>query len=511
MADIQYTPPPTIREFIKDYLPGQLFYDFVVGPYGSGKTTGLFFKLVVMAKLQAPGPDGIRRTRAVVVRNTLPQLRDTTLSSWNYWFKPAPAGTKAGTGNEWKATEWKFILRFDDVECEVLFRPLDTADDVARVLSLEITFALIDEFVEIPRAVVDALSGRCGRYPPATMGGATNWGVWGSSNPSTEDNWWHDYVHDSAVFVQPAECPVEEDRMVMGMRNAQLDRGGRNARYFLQPSGFSPEAENVENLPGGQDYYVNQAKGKSTAWISQFLKAEWGFSISGKPVVQSFRASVHLSKQPLEWSPHLLLVGGFDPGLGGSAMVFGQEDLDGRLLVLGELVQQGFGAKRFMTQRLEPYLRRRFPGLELSEFIIAPDPAASNRQPNDESTIVADLRKHYQVSIESNNRLPLRLNAIDHYMTRMVDGGPGILIDERNCPVLARALKGGWRYALDKNQEMKGDAKPDKNPYSHSGDGFGYLCRYFHRQEERDGRYYQAAGGKKFVPPRTQAVRYHFT
>ena len=137
---INYTPSKTISEFIQDHRKGALFYDWIVGPVGSAKTTGIFFKLIYMAKLQEPGPDGIRRSRAVIVRNTLPQLRDTTITSWNYWFKEGQAGT-------WKVTENKFTLRFDDVECEVLFRPLDTADDVARVLSLEITFALIDEFV----------------------------------------------------------------------------------------------------------------------------------------------------------------------------------------------------------------------------------------------------------------------------------------------------------------------------------------------------------------------------
>ena len=33
---IQYTPPPTIRDFIKDYRPAELFYDWIVGPVGSG-------------------------------------------------------------------------------------------------------------------------------------------------------------------------------------------------------------------------------------------------------------------------------------------------------------------------------------------------------------------------------------------------------------------------------------------------------------------------------------------
>ena len=48
---IIYSPPATIREFIKDHRSGSLFYDWIVGPVGSGKTTGLFFKLVHMANV----------------------------------------------------------------------------------------------------------------------------------------------------------------------------------------------------------------------------------------------------------------------------------------------------------------------------------------------------------------------------------------------------------------------------------------------------------------------------
>lgn len=485
MTTISYTPPPTIRDFIKDHIKGELFYDFIVGPVGSGKTTGIFFKLAYMAGLQEPGPDGIRRTRAVIVRNTAPQLRDTTLSSWDYWFKDGQAGV-------WRETEKKFTLKFNDIECEVLFRPLDTPQDVARVLSLEVTFAIIDEFVELPRQIIDALSARCGRYPSAIMGGATNWGMWGSSNPSTEDNWWFDYLHNPKVHIQPGEN-IEAVRA----KEALEVEGARNARYFLQPSGFSPDAENIENLPGGAAYYTNQAKGKSDAWISQFLKAQWGFSISGKPVVPTFRPELHLSKGPLAYNPHLPLIGGFDPGLGGSAMIFGQEDLDGRLLVLGELVQVGFGTTRFISERLRPYLKRRFPD---AQFIVAPDPAAANRAQNDERTAVDILKKYFPVKIETNNRLPLRLDAIEHYSTRLVEGKPALLIDEKECPVLSRALKGGWRYALDKHENPKGN-EPEKNAYSHPGDGFGYLARHFHRQATRNERYL-TPGAKPFTPPR---------
>jgi len=482
MSDtINYKPPPTIRDFIKDFRPGELFYDWIVGPVGSGKTTGIFFKLIYMAQQQAPSPvDGIRRSRAVVVRNTSTQLRDTTLKSWFTWFKDGQAG-------QWLATPKDFILRFGDVECEVQFRPLDTPDDIARVLSLEVTFAIIDEFVELPREIVDALSARCGRYPSAKDGGATNWGMWGSSNPSTEDNWWFDYLHN----------PGEEACLPP------------NANYFLQPSGFSDGAENTENLPGGRDYYTNQAKGKTEAWVKQFLEAEWGFSISGQPVVATFKADIHVAapaKAP-RFNRNLPMIIGFDPGIGGSAAILGQQDLHGRLLVLGELVQSGYGADRFVRELLKPYLRRRFPELDLKNVIIAPDPAAGNRTGGDEKTVVDILKRYFRVQIETNNRLPLRLNAIEHFTTRLVDLGPALVIDPKECPVLVRALKGGWRYALDRKRDIIKGAEPEKNAYSHPGDSFGYLCRYFHRQSEREERYsgYQ----KAFKPPLTWGGGYH--
>lgn len=469
---IKYSPPATVEDFIRDYIPGRLFYDFIVGPYGSGKTTGLFFKLVYMAAQQAKSPDGVRRSRCVIVRNTAPMLRDTTIVSWNYWFKDGEAGS-------WRATDKTFFLRFDDVECEVMFRPLDTPDDVRRVLSLEVTFAILDEFVEIPQEIVQALSGRVGRYPSKKDGGATNYGMWGASNPGTEDVWWFDYLH--------TDLP-------------------KNVRYFHQPSGTSPDAENLENLPKG--YYTDLAVGKTPEWVKQFIDAEWGFSASGKPVVPTFRPDLHLSKKSLLYNPLLPVVFGFDPGYAGTAAIFGQEDLNGRLLVLGEVLATNMGAERFIQEKLRPYVRARFPD---GKVVCEPDPAAGNRAQTDERAVVDIIRKYFPAKPETNNRLPLRLNAIDHYATRLVEGQPALLIDEKECPTLVRALKGGWRWEVDaKKGGVLKDSAPEKNPYSHPGDAFGYLCRHFHRQVEKNYRYSQGVGGRPFVPPRTGSNAYHF-
>src|SRR5699024_10624011 len=125
-----------------------------------------------------------------------------------------------------------FTFRFDDIHCEVMFRALDTAEDVSSVLSLEITGAMLDEFVEIPREIVDALQSRCGRYPSKKEGGCTWRGLWGASNPGTQDSWWYDWLN--------YEWPEEEG-------GAELQQ--EVLAYYVQPSGFDPAAENLENLP----------------------------------------------------------------------------------------------------------------------------------------------------------------------------------------------------------------------------------------------------------------------
>jgi hypothetical protein len=428
--------------------------------HNSAKTTGALFKIAYMASLQEPSPiDGVRRTKAVVVRNTAPQLRDTTIASWNYWFKDGVAGT-------WRTTDKIFTLRFADVECEVLFRALDTADDVSKVLSLEITFAILDEFIQIAPEIVEGLSGRCGRYPPKIEGGATNFGMWGASNPGEEGTSWHEML---------------------------IEKRPENVFYFHQPSGLSPEAENLENLP--PKYYENLAKGKSESWKKQFIEAEWGFSVAGKPVVPTFNRQLHIAANPLKPDQNAPLVIGYDPGVQHSALIFGQLDMWGRLLVLQELTLEGYGAERMVTDRLIPILRMQYPGFEV---VIAPDPAGNSRTPTNETSVVDVLRrpkyqKFWTVKIGATNLLTPRLDAIEHFTTRLTEKGPSLVIDPR-CKTLTRALSAGWRYV----QTKKGDDRPepDKNIWSHPGDAFGYLCQYFSSSEARSGR----RGARSHVP-----------
>ncbi len=472
MTSINYTPPPTVREFIKHYKPGQLFTDWICGPVGSGKTTGIFFKLIYMAGLQAKSPvDGIRRSRCVVVRNTAPQLTDTTIKSFNYWFKDGQAG-------KWKATTKDFILRFGDVECEVMFRPLDTPDDVERVLSLEVTFAIIDEFVQLPQPIIDALAARCGRYPPEIEGGATNWGMWGASNPGNETSWW--YPHLEAPEDLPEDTP-------------QADW-----TYFKQPSGLSPEAENLANLPGKADYYTNLAKGKSPHWVKQFIEVEWGYSLAGKAVFPEFNKDLHVARRPLVPVPGLQLAIGYDPGVH-SGLTIGQYTDWGQVLVLDTIALENYTTERMIAERLKPLLRRKYPDYEV---VVVPDPSSANRAQAQDTSVMRVLKKHFAVKEDSNNQIESRLAPAQYYMLRLTAQGPALQIDP-GCKSLIRALTGGYKYAVTKGEVQR--EVPEKNIHSNIADSFTYLLRYFRSGEEMAGR----RAARKPLPTRAARNTYN--
>jgi hypothetical protein len=470
---ISYTPEPIAEQFILD----DRFYSFIVGPVGSAKTTAILFKIIHRAALQAPSPvDGIRRTRWVIVRNTAPQLADTTLKSWFTWFPDGQAG-------KYVSHSKTFWLRYGDVEAEIMFRPLDTPEDVRRVLSLEVTGAILDEFVEIPQAIVEALSGRCGRYPSAKDGGATWWGMWGATNPGNEDSWWYDWLYQ----------PWENDHD----GSAKAKKLG----YYQQPSGFSPHAENVGNLPGGREYYTNLADGKSEEWIKQFIEVQWGYSLKGKPVYRAFNPDLHVSKRPLIYNPHLPLVMGFDAGLTPAA-TFGQYDPHGRLLILRELTSENMGARRFCREKVRPMLNMELPRAQL---LIAADPATAQRAQTDERSVRQILEEELGVKVRpaSSNSLVDRLDAVNDYLCRLTDAGPALLIDP-SCTTLIRGFKSGYRYAVS-NKGQTADS-PEKNSFSHVHDACQYMCMEFKSGNARDARRRKAASvGFGFNKPNSYA------
>ena len=433
-----------VIQSLDDFFYSKKFISLAVGPVGSTKTTAGIMKILHHAAVMAPCKDGIRRSRAIWVRNTREQLRDTSIPDFLKWIPDGVMGS-------FLKTEYKFLLKVGNIECEVLFRGLDDANDVRRLLSLQASFFIFDEFREIHPDIYNAAQGRIGRYPDKMMNGVgcqtddgePNMHLWGMTNPPDQDTFWED------LLTEPPD----------------------NVHVTIQPSGLAPEADWTQFLP--DDYYDNLSQGKTEDWISVYIHAQFGKSLSGQPVFRSFNRSVHVSKTELTpmFTDSPLIIG-VDAGLTPAAVI-GNVAYDGRLVVYDSLISDGMGALRFVRERLKPLLVNKYPG---RRALIIIDPAAFQRVQTDERT-VADIYKNEGFTVRSarTNSVAARISAVDKYMTRIVDGKYGFLACPTHATNLIQALAGKYRYKI--NTKGVRDEKPEKShPWSDVADAFQYMC-----------------------------------
>ena len=435
---VQYTPPLSVVPF----LTSDKFSNFIVGPVGSTKTTASIMKIALEAKRVARCHDGLRKSRIAVIRNTRQMLWDTTIPDFLKWFPDGQAGTLM-------KTESKFLMRFDDVECEVLFRGLDDANDVRRLLSLQLTFGMMDEFREINPDIYNALTGRLGRYPDKTMNGVgacDDTGkqihkVWGATNPPDADTFWEEQLSDPPS----------------------------NMHVTIQPSGLSDEADWVQYLPEG--YYDNLCEGKSEDWIDVYVHGKFGRSLSGMPVYQrTFAPEFHIASselKPVQNADYPITIG-IDFGRTPAA-AFMQRDPRGRVLVLSEITSENMGLETFIQTRLNPHIANNYPGYK---FVAAPDPAGFMKQQANEMTLVDQLKAAgFHCVKPPTNDPDKRIQAVERLLNQQIEGKAMFLIDPR-CTQIIKGFRSGYRYKVKKNGEM--EDKPDKNESSHVHDALQY-------------------------------------
>lgn len=437
MLEIDYNPTPTARQFMLSNAKMRV----LMGPVGSGKSVTSCFEIIRRASEQRPNRQGIRKSRWAVIRETVRQLQDTTIKTFLDWFPDTVCG-------EYRRTIKTFYFKMADVEAEIMFRALDDADDVANLNSLELTGAWFNECRDIHPEIVDAMSKRIGRFPSMKDGGCTWAGMWGDTNPPTMDTWWYYQMEhlDSKDGVSP--------------NNNGWD-------VFKQPSGRSPRAENVENLPEG--YYDTQ--GRSDEYIRVFIDGEYGLSSAGMPVYKYFRPDYHIPRAPLSpirGSTRPLVIG-MDLGLTPAAVV-GQMDPRGRLLVIGEAASFDMGVQRFVRTVLKPLLAtERFSGMNM---IVVCDPSGTQRAQTDERSAVDIIKAEgFKVIPARTNNITARINAVDDALMRQVDGDPAFLLDP-GCTRLKAAMMGGYRF------KPTGDAVIDKNSHSHIAEALQYFAMH---------------------------------
>jgi hypothetical protein len=430
-AAVHYRAPgPVARAFMKS----DAFVRGIMGPYGSGKSTACVMEIIRRAQQQKAGNDGVRRSRWGIIRNTYPELKTTTIKTWHQWVPPT-LGRWIDSGPP------MHIIREPGFELEVIFIALDRPEDVRKLLSMELTGAWMNEAREIPKAVLDGLTGRVGRYPSMLMGGSAWSGILMDSNPPDSDHWWYRLA--------------EEERPA-------------GFEFFRQPSGLSPQAENRENLPS--DYYERQIAGKDQEWVKVYVHADYGFVLDGKPVYSEYRDSTHCAE--FELNPKVPMRVGFDFGLTPAA-VFGQRLPNGRWLWHSELVTEDMGTLRF-AEEVRRVIKERYGSFVFETF--TGDPAGDIRAQTDETTPFQILRgQGIPANPAPTNDFIKRREAVAYYLNRMVDGQPGLLVHPQ-CKYLRKGMSGGYHY---RRVQVAGDERyrdvPDKTIYSHVCEAGQYL------------------------------------
>jgi hypothetical protein len=444
-----YNSVPTLREFALS----NAFIRGIMGPIGSGKSSACAVEIVRRGQQQKQGPDGKRRTRFAVIRNTIPQLLDTTIKTFFQWFPPEYYG-------KWHATDRSYeITAFKDTHLEVLFRPLDEPDDIKKLLSLDLTGAWINEAREVPWPIVDALQGRLGRYPPKNQGGPSWMGMWMDTNPPDSDSRWYKYFEEES-WRPSFDMLLREGILPPNTKPEDF------AAIFYQPSGLSAEVENLPNLP--EAYYQRLCIGKSAEWVKVYVHGRYGFVTDNKAVFPEFNEKVHITKtaEPI-WGR--VIYRSWDFGLT-PACVLSQVLPDGRWFVFDEIIAEDMGIDRFGEQVLE-HCSRSFKGQV--QFEDYGDPAGDHRAETDEKTcfqILASKGIDIQPGLQT---LALRLESIRKPLRTLVGGEPQFMLHQR-CKVLRKGFLGGYHYRrLSTNSERYSD-KPEKNAYSHPMDALEY-------------------------------------
>jgi len=448
MPAINYTAPPTCAAFMRS----KSFTRLIAGPVGSGKTTACLFELFRRALEQAPSPDGYRYTRFAVVRSTLKQLRDTVLKDIQDWLKHVAS---------YKVSESTIYIEVGDVRSEWLLIPLDNPEDQARLLSLQLTGAWMSEAIEMNVDLMSPLAGRCGRYPGATLGGCSWSGIICDTNMPSEGTPWHKFMSmpppDAQIFIQPG-----------GMED-----NAENLEWLTQtPETLKLPVTDEVRRGQGRKYYERFIRSNSPTWCKRYVHAQYGDDPSGTAVFrESFNRHWHCVNDLTPVSGWPIIVGldfGRDP-----CAVICQPDHRGRLLVLEEIIAEDIGLELQLQRAIRPVLMNpRYLGKAL--YIVG-DPAGNQRSTLYEETSFDLIKRNGLLAYPApTNDISKRLNAVESWLLGSREGGPAVLIDESRCPMLVRALSGGYRFGKTRGGVRK--PTPDKNEYSHVADAFQYAC-----------------------------------
>lgn len=447
--------------------------DAIMGPVGSAKSTAAAQRLVRHAYEQK-AHGGIRHTRFAIVRNTGPQLVDTTIKTWLKLFPESVYGKFSTTA---KTHRWRGVIpgTKELLDAEFVFRALDDDKDVANLLGLEVTGIWFNELREIDAAQIWAQSGaRVGRFPGADMGGCTWQGRIGDTNPWAATSEFH-------------EMFVADKRDGYG--------------FFKQPGGLEADAENLENLnqtpqtlllpwndparrEQGRTYYTKALRDYSKNDASMMVHCKYGVDRSGKPVFEAFDDNVHCREKELLYShdgpkspPHVPIYLGWDNTGRNPAVVVAQKSDEGQWRAQYELCAEGMGMKAFASE-VKRWLSEIIPGYRIIKITCDPAGKAKGADDLDMRMLIVQVFPGVPVLNARTNDPATRIEAVDGAMRRQIlPGGEPALVISKRCKILRTACNSKYRFRKMKisGAERYTDTPEKITPYADVADALQYL------------------------------------
>jgi hypothetical protein len=414
----------------------------LIGPFGTGKTSSAAYdQIMCQSKRVKPFKDGIKRSRFAVVRNTYPQLRDTTIKTYMDWFPPYVFG-------QYLESKKTYTVRIEDRIIEIIFKALDTEKDVRDLLSLELTGAEVDEAREIKQDIFKGLLGRVGRYPslkdfdgedpfitPPQITLTTNY-------PSRE-HWLHkDFVSE----------------MVDGYQIYEQD-----------------QSENKHNLRPG--YYEDLENDYATRpdLLRTLVRGEWGVTVKGKEVYPEFNRKVHVADEDLLpivkegiKAGRQIIRGWDNTGLSPACAVTYINSV-GQWYIVREFVDEDVDIIDFAEMVLN-WCQRHF-GSHMNYRDIC-DPGGNIRDSRKKSPaqyMSDELGMKLEDGIQT---FKVRKSSVVGRLNRMANGEPAFVVDP-SCVRLIDGFEGGYAYPeIGSSGVFK--PEPAKNEYSHIHDAIQY-------------------------------------
>jgi hypothetical protein len=441
--DLIYNAGPTSLRFHKDKTSR---VKLLIGPFGTGKTSSAAYDLIECASTRVLPTKGKIRSRFAIIRNTYPELRDTTIRTYLDWWPDGIVG-------KYSQTAKSFLVKYEGKEIELLFKALDTPDDVRDLLSLELTGAHIDEAREISIDVFKGILGRVGRFP------------------SLKDCKGQNPFKSPPQVILTTNYPDLEHWIYSNFVSAPIEG------YSIYEQA---QSENKHNLRPG--YYEDLEKDYADRpdLLRTLVRGQWGVTVRGKAVYPEFQSNLHVGQTNILDTP---VIRGWDNTGLSPACVITQQTATGQWLIHREVVGDDIGIIDFGEQVIQ--ICNRMFG-EKTQYTDYGDPAGSNRDSTRQSP--ADYLRRLNINIiDGIQTFKTRREVVAGRLTKLINGEPAIVINPA-CKRIVGGFEGGYAYPeLGNTGEFRLD--PEKNKYSHPHDALQYAAtRMFYHEEEKAGK-----------------------